>query len=123
VRRIVRQLDGAQNVANHVEAKVRSICQSRAKESNEEEDAIYELDDSARHFQLVAEPMNVEERRRQLVQNERRGVVVDKWSLPTASVNVTAPIESSFFVRLTNPAEYTSSDEIACASIPNPNNP
>jgi len=52
-----------------------------AEEGRGEECAVDSLVDGAREVELVAEPVNVEERARKLVQKEHRGVVVEERAL------------------------------------------
>lgn len=58
-----------------------------AKEGDEEGNAVVELQTGARHVELVAEPVDVEEGSRELVKNERRGVEVEEGSLFTGRVS------------------------------------
>lgn len=55
--------------------------QTGREEGEEQDDAIVELDLSSGQTQLVAEPMNVEEGGRQLVEDEDGGIVVQEGSL------------------------------------------
>ena len=55
--------------------------QATAEEAGEEKHAIVPLRSGAGHVQLIEEPVKVEEGRGELVENKRRAVEVDKWSL------------------------------------------
>lgn len=55
--------------------------QAAAEEGDEEGDAVVQLDAGARHVELVAEPVDVEEGGRELVEDEGRGVEVEEGSL------------------------------------------
>lgn len=60
---------------------IRSPYQSAAEECEEETDAVVELDIGTRHVEFVAEPVDVEEWRRQLIEDEYRAVEVEKRAL------------------------------------------
>ena len=55
--------------------------QATAEEASEEEHAIIPLRTGAGHVQLIEEPVKVEERRGELVEDKSRAVEVDKRTL------------------------------------------
>jgi hypothetical protein len=70
----------------------RLVCapyQAAAKEDAQQDDAVVPLQFSSRHVELVAKPVDVEERGGQLVENEDWAVVIAEWSLdPPVSVRM-----------------------------------
>ena len=57
-----------------------------AEERQKQEYAIDKLDTRARHVALVEEPVKVQERRRQLIEDKRYAVVICKWMLGLWSI-------------------------------------
>jgi hypothetical protein len=73
--------DGTVDIVEDQVAAVVAPDDAAAEEGRSEECAVDSLVDGTREVELVAEPVNVEERARKLVQKEHRGVVVEEWAL------------------------------------------
>ena len=73
--------DGAVYVVENADRLIGAPAQTAAEEGTEQHDAVVELDFGTGHVELVAEPVDVEKGRRELVKDEGWGVKVDKGSL------------------------------------------
>lgn len=74
----------AHGVPNITESVVRLVVtenEAREEESEEEQDAVVQLEFCASHVDLVKKPVDVEERSGQLPENKDAAIVVNKWSL------------------------------------------
>ena len=76
-----REVHGGPEVLVDAQGLVRAPEEAAAEEGGEQEDAVDELGHRAGHVEFVKEPVEVEERRRELVEDEGDGVEVDKWPL------------------------------------------
>ena len=63
-----------------------SPCKPAAKKCQEEQYAIAELETGTGHVALVKEPIEIQERRGQLIENKGYAVVVCEWVLRLSSV-------------------------------------
>ena len=81
-----------------------------AEEGRSEECAIDSLVDGTRQVELVAEPVDVEERARKLVQKDHRGVVVEERALCLVSDRSRIAM---LYTKLTKPKEKTVTAEMA----------
>lgn len=75
-------MQGRPDVLVDADGLVGAPDETAAEEGDEQEDAVVELGARARHVDLVEEPVEVEEGRGQLVEDEGWTVVVDERSLP-----------------------------------------
>lgn len=73
--------DGTVDIVEDQVAAVIAPDNATAEEGRGEECAVDSLVDGACEVELVAEPVDVQERARKLVQKEHRGVVVEEWAL------------------------------------------
>ncbi len=80
-RQASRRLERSPDVLIHPNALIGAPNQSTSPERRDERDAIDELCRRASHVELIHKPMNVEKRRRQLVENEVQAVIIAKWPL------------------------------------------
>ena len=71
----------SKDVSEHANAGIRAPQETTADERGYEENAIDELSVGACELHLVAKPVDVEEGRREFVEDEVGGVVVHEWSL------------------------------------------
>ena len=76
-------VQGPPHVLVDPERLVGAPAKTAAEEGGEEEDAVDELALGAGKGEFVEEPVEVEEGRGELVEDEGRGVVVDEWALAT----------------------------------------
>lgn len=74
-------MDGAVDIVEDVEGLVAAPAEAGAEEGAEQDEAVVELDLGAGHVELVAEPVDVEKGRGELVEDEGRSVVVDEGTL------------------------------------------
>lgn len=112
--------NGAKDIEEDAQGGVGAPDEAAAEEGREEDDAIGELEIGAGEGELVEEPVDVEEGRRELVEDECGRVEVEEGSLqipPSQTFVVVGRARS----RLTNPNANTVSAEVACASMPHPN--
>lgn len=68
----------------------RAICsphETTGEEGDDEKASVDSLIDRTCETELVAEPVDVEEGSRQLMEQKNRAVEVNEWSLPTLSVS------------------------------------
>jgi hypothetical protein len=73
--------DGTQHVIKHSEGGVCAPDKTTAEEGGEEENAVGELEVGTGLVELVEEPMDVEERGGEFIEDERWTVEVDERSL------------------------------------------
>lgn len=73
--------DGTVDIVEDQVAAVVAPDNATAEERRGEECSVDSLVDGTCEVELVAEPVNVQERARKLVQKEHRGVVVEEWAL------------------------------------------
>ena len=110
-------MHGVPDVLVHAERVVGAPDQAAAEEDRQKQHAVIPLELAAGHVELVAEPMDVEERGGKLVENEDRAIVVAEGSLhKSVQLAITIPAWGI----LTNPREKTHSAVTACARIPGP---
>ncbi len=76
-------VQGGPDVLIDADGLVGAPDEAAGEEGDEQEDAVVELGARAGHVDLVEEPVEVEEGRGELVQDEGRAVVVDERSLMT----------------------------------------
>ena len=106
-------VEGAPDVLIDAEGGVGSPDETAAGEGGDKEHAIVPLEFGAGELELVEEPVDVEEGRGELIEDEYGAVVVEIWSLK-AEVHVSKRIIGSRgVVRHTNPIENTASAQIA----------
>lgn len=74
-------VDGGQDVAEGKEGLISAIDEAAGEEAEEQEEAVVKLGASTRHVKLVHEPVDVEEGRGELPQDEDAAIVVDKGAL------------------------------------------
>lgn len=80
-RQASRRLERGPDILIHPDALIGAPDQATGSESRDERDPVDELGRRARHAQLIHEPMNIEKRRRQLIKNEIKAVVIAEWPL------------------------------------------
>lgn len=73
--------DGTQHVIKYGEGGVRAPYKTTAKEGGEEEDAVGELKVRTGLVELVEEPVDVEERGGEFIEDEGWSIEVDEGSL------------------------------------------
>ena len=81
VARDAREVHGGPEVLVDAQRLVRTPEETATEEGDEQEDAVDELGERASHVEFVEEPVEVEEGRRELVEDKRGGVEVDERAL------------------------------------------
>lgn len=74
-------VDCRPHVLVHARGLISAPDETAAEEGREEHDAVVELGTGASHVELVEEPVEVQERRRELIEDEGAAVVVDERPL------------------------------------------
>lgn len=74
-------MDGGPDILVHSDGLVGAPDEAAGEEDEEEEEAVVQLEAGAGEIELVEEPVDVEERRGELVEDEGRGVEVDEGAL------------------------------------------
>ncbi len=120
-RQASRRLEGRPDVLIHPHALIGAPNQSTSPECRDERDAIDELCRRASHAELIHKPMNIEKRRRQLVENEVQAVIIAKWPLGACQPSPSHP-RSQYPTNwaLTNPNNDTANALTACINAPGP---
>ena len=80
-RQATRRLKSSPDILIHPDALIRAPDQATGAESRDERGPIHELCGRPRHAELIHEPVDIEEWRRQLVQDEVQTVVIAEWAL------------------------------------------
>ena len=97
------RLERGPDVLIHPYTLIAAPNQSTSAERRDERDAIDELCRRASHIELIHKPMNVEKRRRQLVQHEVQAVIIAKRPLSASQ-----PSPSPSPLALNNPTGWHS---------------
>lgn len=74
-------VEGFPDVSRDVVGLIGAPDQTAGEEDGEQDQAVVQLRSGAGHVQLVEEPVEVQKRGGQLVQDEGRAVIVDEWAL------------------------------------------
>ena len=119
-RQASRRLERSPDVLIHPNALIGAPNQSTSPERRDERDAIDELCRRASHAELIHEPMNVEKRRRQLVENEVQAVIIAKWPLGASQRFTPRFAIYDHQSALTNPNNDTANALTACINAPGP---
>lgn len=85
--------DTAIDVVEHADTGEVSPNDPASEESPSQKGAVNCLVDAAGEIELVAEPVNIEEWRRELVEKEGGRVKVDEWSLESQMLDVYFSVE------------------------------
>ena len=117
-RQASRRLERSPDVLIHPNALIGAPDQATSPESRDECDSINELCRRSSHAELVHEPMNVEKRRRQFIENEVKAVVITEWPLGACQPSPSLSIPDQ--LALTNPNNDTANALTACISAPGP---
>lgn len=120
VGRSARLRQGAVDVIEDADGGVGTPAEAGGEKCPDEEEAVVELEFGPGQVELVAKPVDVEKRTRELVKDKGRCVVVDKWTLLTVSNWPTSITSVEQQIR-TKPKLKTASALTACASNPSPN--
>lgn len=84
-RQASRRCKRSPDVLIHSDALIGAPDQATGSESRDERDSIDELCRRSSHAELIHEPMNIEERRRQLIKDEIQAVIIAERSLALVS--------------------------------------